>query len=86
MERDSGTEVTLAGEQLLVVSERDVLGIFAAPGGEGRAGAAVVADEVITPVLEPERKLPGAAREESLETDVAPDLLDREAVPGEHLH
>ncbi len=38
------------------------------------------------PIKEPELQPSHAAREESLETDVAPDLLDREPVTGDDLH
>ena len=82
LDPDSGTEITLAGEELIVVREQDVLGVFVAPDHDDRL--APVAGDIAEP--EWERELSGAAREESLETDVAPDLLDRESPTGEDLH
>lgn len=79
LEPNRGTQVTLAGEQLLVVSERDVLGVLI----ESPVRAAKDTGE---PILEQETRWSRAAREESLETDVAPDLLDREPPTGEDLH
>ncbi len=84
LDRASGTEITLAGERLIVVSERDVLGVFVAPADDARPQPA--AADIAEPIPERERELSGAAREESLETDVAPDLLDRESPTGEDLH
>ena len=84
LERDSGTEITLAGEQLIVVSEQDLLGVFIPRDRDDRR--APTATDIAEPILERERELSGTAREESLETDVAPDLLDRESPTGEDLH
>lgn len=84
LDRDRGTEITLAGEQFIVVSEQDVLGVFVAPDDDNRLAPAAV--DVTEPISEWERKLLGTTREESLETDVAPGLLDREAPTGEDLH
>ncbi len=74
-----GTEVNLAGEKLLVISERDVLGVLSEP-------PVLSAHDAAEPTPEREIQWSRAAREESLETDVAPDLLDREPPSGEDLH
>lgn len=81
---DNGIDVTLGGEQLVVVNKRDVLGVFAPPTREGQPVSRV--DAFAEPAFEPARELAGAVREESLETDVAPDILDREAPTAEDLH
>jgi hypothetical protein len=82
-DQDHGTEITLAGEQLIVVSEQDVLGVFVAPDHDDQP--APNAADIAEPISEREHELSGTAREESLETDVAPDLLDRESPTGEDL-
>ena len=84
LERGCGIEVTLAGEHLVVASERDILGIFLPAVHADRRSSA--AGDIAEAIAEPERPLFGAAREESLETDVAPGLLDREPLTGEDLH
>ena len=84
LEDERGVEVTIAGEQLVVISERDVLGIFSAAVHQDQPAPAT--GQVAEPISERERGLSRAARDESLETDVAPDLLDREPPTGEDLH
>jgi hypothetical protein len=37
-------------------------------------------------MFEPDRDRGAATRQESLETDIAPNLLDREPVTGDDLH
>ena len=82
--RGSGTDVTLDGEQFVVVHERDVLGVLVpqVPQVRSEPGADVLAESIRAPAHE----LGGTRRKESLETDVAPDLLDREAPTGDDLH
>jgi chaperonin GroES len=70
---DSATQIVLGGERLAVVSERDVLGVLAASAARlrpppGESAAAEVEPSPAEPVA--------AMQEESLETDVAPDILD----------
>ncbi len=79
LEPDQGTEVTVADEELLVVRKRDVLGVLTEP-------PVPAANDTDQPIPEQETRCSHAAREESLETDVAPDLLDREPPTGEDLH
>ena len=84
LEHDSGLEVAIAGEKLVVVRERDVLGILSPVVHDGKAvPAPTAADE---PVLEPAFEFSADSRQESIETDVSPDLLDHEPVTGEDLH
>ncbi len=80
----SGVAVTFAGEQFVVVNERDVLGVFVPPVRE--ASSVSGADEFAEPAVERAHALAAAGQEESLETYVAPDLLDREAPTAEDLH
>jgi chaperonin GroES len=84
LERGCGIEVTLAGERLVVISERDILGVFVAAVRTDQRSS--VAGDIGEAIAEPERALSRVVREESLETDVAPDLLDREPLTGEDLH
>ncbi len=79
LEPNQGTEVTLGGEELLVVRERDILGVLTEPPVSPAKGI----DE---PIPEQDSRWSRAAREASLETDVAPDLLDHEPPTGEDLH
>ncbi len=83
LEHNQGTEVTLAGEKLLLLSERDILGVLIVPPHGERP---LPAGEIAEPIPEQETQWSRAAREESLETDVAPALLDREPPTGEDLH
>jgi chaperonin GroES len=81
----STTEIVLGGERLAVVSERDVLGVLAVPARASRP--LPPPDEAAAPEVEPSAEEPvSAMREESLETDVAPDILDRSESTADDLH
>jgi hypothetical protein len=80
----SGIEIIVAGERLIVVREQDVLGVFAALDRDDRRAQA--AADIAEQISEWEHEPPRSARQESLETDVAPDLLDRESPTAEDLH
>jgi len=81
---DSGIEITVAGEQLIVASEQDVLGVFIAPDRDDQPSQEPI--DGAERISGWERELSANAREEALETDVAPDVLDREPPTAEDLH
>jgi hypothetical protein len=75
----------LGGNQFAVVNERDVLGVLGRPVAE--AQFSVRAEAHAEPSVEPDADEPVlAAREESLETDVAPSILDRTGATADDLH
>lgn len=81
----SPTHLCVHGQKLAVIGGSDVLGVLlrstdAAHAQRDAAGGAPV-------VAEPPAMItPTARAEESLETDVAPDLLDRQPPTAEDLH
>jgi co-chaperonin GroES (HSP10) len=81
----SAMRVTLAGESLAIVGRADVLGFVPrdAAALTHRTTEAIVAGPEAEPAVQ---ELAASPAEESLETDVAPDLLDREAPTSEDLH
>lgn len=82
----SAMHLSLGGQSFAIVGGSDVLGVLlqgAATAPSPRPGAA----DVGVPAQRPQdRPIAAAEAEESLETDVAPDLLDREAPTAEDLH
>ena len=65
-------------------NERDLPGPVAPPQNDRQLPP--VPGEIIEPFMEPQHESAASAREVPLETDVAPDLLDREAPTDEELH
>jgi hypothetical protein len=77
--------LTLGGDQFAVVNERDVLGVLDRPAAE--AQFSVRAEAPAEPSVEQDAAEPVlAAKEESLETDVAPSILDRTDETADDLH
>lgn len=81
---DHGVDVMLGRNKFAIINENDVLGVFAPPQNQYLGEPPdVVSDE---PMLQPAQREVMAQRVESLETDVAPDILDRETPGGDDLH
>jgi hypothetical protein len=80
-----GAALTLGGDQFAVVNERDVPGLLDRPAAE--APFSVRAEAPAQPSIERDAAEPVlAAREESLETNVAPSILDRTDETADDLH
>ena len=75
----------IQGQSLAIVSASDALGVLLRDAARPRLNVAAAVNGPVTPEP-PLRASPAALAEESLETDVAPDLLDQEAPTGEDLH
>lgn len=79
----SATEIALERGRLAIVSEQDILAVAERPAAVPPAISAHVAAEAAPPPgIEPV----SAMREESLETDVAPSLIESAAPTAEDLH
>lgn len=78
--------LSLGGRSFAIVRGFDVLGVLLQEAATAPSPPAAAAD-VGVPARQPEgRPIAAPLPEESLETDVAPDLLDREAPTAEDLH
>ena len=76
--------VVATGPSTAAVNERDLPGPVSPPQNDRQPPP--VPGEIIEPFMEPQHESAASAREVPLETDVAPDLLDREAPTDEDLH
>lgn len=78
----NAVEIALAGQWFAVVAAADLLGVAARPSQQPRASPPVAAEADI----EMAAAQADGGREELLETDVAPDVLDRSEPTAEDLH
>ena len=76
----------LAGQALAIVGGADVLGVLLHSAAEPAVAAPEPGAAEAAPAASPIQTVPAIRAEESLETDVAPDELDRAVPTSEDLH
>jgi co-chaperonin GroES (HSP10) len=81
----TAVRLRLEGQALAIAGGSDVLGVLPGDAGRRRPQAEAVAAGPVPPAPSL-RVSPAALAEESLETDVSPDLLDQESPTAEDLH
>lgn len=80
----AAVHLRIDGQPLAIVGGSDVLGVLLPQARRPRP--IPEPDEDGAASMEPPRQARAAVTEESLETDVAPDLLDQETATAEDLH
>jgi co-chaperonin GroES (HSP10) len=78
-------KLNVEGRSLAIVTTSDVLGVLLRPAAT-TTGPQQTETELISAAAPEPRVIPMPETAESLETDVAPELLDREAPTSEDLH